>query len=394
MKTLDDIDVKDKRVLVRCDFNVPIEDGIIQDDTRIIEALSTIRELLRQGASVILMSHLGRPKGVRVEELSLKPVAMRLSELLPRDVKFSIDAVGPEVLQMSKNLKPGDVLLLENLRFYPGEKENVPEFAHSLAELADVFVQDAFGTVHRRHASMVGVPKILPCAAGRLLQKEIEFLSKGLEPEHPFVVCLGGAKLETKIPIIENMLDKADIILIGGGMAYTLLKANGRSIGKSLLDENNLSTAENILKKAESISVDLDLPTDHTVTDNINNPSKVEKIDSSDLPFDLIGVDIGIGTRQRYIQKILGAKTIVINGPMGVFENNEFAEGTRCILRAIVDATRKGASSIAGGGDTVSAIKNLGFNNEDFTHISTGGGASLKFLEGKELPGIEVLGRA
>ncbi len=394
MKTLDDIDVKDKRVLVRCDFNVPIEDGIIQDDTRIIEALSTIRELLRQGASVILMSHLGRPKGVRVEELSLKPVAMRLSELLPMDVKFSPDAIGPEVLQMSKNLKPGDVLLLENLRFYPEEKENVPEFAHSLAELADVFVQDAFGTVHRRHASMVGVPEILPCAAGRLLQKEIEFLSKGLEPEHPFVVCLGGAKLETKIPIIENMLDKADIILIGGGMAYTLLKANGKSIGKSLLDENNLPIAENILKKAESTSVDLDLPTDHTVTDNINNPSKVEKIDSSDLPFDLIGVDIGLGTRQRYIQKILGAKTIVINGPMGVFENNEFAEGTRCILRAIVDATRKGASSIAGGGDTVSAIKNLGFNNEDFTHISTGGGASLKFLEGKELPGIEVLGRA
>lgn len=391
IKTLNDLSVEGKKVLVRCDFNVPLKQGIIKDDTRIGEAIPTITELLGQGAAVILMSHLGRPDGTRVQDLSLKPVADRLSELLDRDVKFSEDAVGEKALRMSEVLNAGDVLLLENLRFYPGEEENDLEFARSLSGLADVFVQDAFGTVHRKHASMVGVPEILPSGAGKLLQKEIKFLTMGLEPEHPYVVCLGGAKLETKIPIIENMLDKADTILIGGGMAYTLLKAKGISIGKSLLDEENLSTAENILRKAEEKSIDLDIPSDHIASDSLENPGKIEKIAGSDIPDDLIGVDIGQDTQERYARKILAARTIVLNGPMGVFEVEEFAEGTRRILGAIVDATKKGASSIAGGGDTVSAIKNLGFNKEDFTHVSTGGGASLKFLEGNELPGIKVL---
>jgi phosphoglycerate kinase len=391
IKTIDEINVTGKRVLVRCDFNVPLKDGVIQDDTRIVEALPTIKALLDKGAAIILMSHLGRPKGQRVEEFSLKPVAVRLSELLSRDVQFSNEAVGAEVQAKAERMNDGDVLLMENLRYYAEEKENDPEFAKSLASLADFFVQDAFGTVHRKHASMVGVPELLPSVAGLLLQKEIKYLSKGLEPDHPFVVCLGGAKLETKIPIIESMLDKADVILVGGGMAYTLLKAKGNEIGKSLLDEENLQTAVNILKKAEEKSVDLDIPTDHVITDDFELPKEIKQTENADIPEGFMGVDIGKNTQKRYNDKILGAKTIVINGPMGVFEKSEFAEGTKSVLNAIVEATKNGAASIAGGGDTVSAIKNLGFNASGFTHISTGGGASLKFLEGKELPGIQVL---
>jgi 3-phosphoglycerate kinase len=391
IKTITDLELNGKRALVRCDFNVPLKDGIIQDDTRIREAIASIKCLLDNGAAVILMSHLGRAKGQRVPELSLKPVSQRLSELLGTEVKFSPEAVGDVAVQMASELKAGDVMLLENLRFYQGEESNDPEFAKALASLADVFVQDAFGTVHRKHASMTGVPGMLPAAAGLLLEKEIKYLSMGLEPQRPLVVCLGGAKLETKIPVIENMLDKADTILIGGGMAYTLLKAQGKSIGKSLLDEESLQTAQNILAKAQEKSVELLLPVDHIVTDDFENPTRIEKIDSIDIPDDYIGVDIGEKTRQNYSEKIVSAKTIVLNGPMGVFENREFSGGTKSVFESIVKATKETASSIAGGGDTVSAIKNLGFDPESFTHVSTGGGASLKFLEGRDLPGIKVL---
>lgn len=391
IQTIENIDFQNKRAIVRCDFNVPLKDGIIQDDTRIREAIPTIKLLLDKGASIILMSHLGRPKGKRVEEMSLRPVADRLSQLLERDIRFSTETVGEEPLSIAGSMQPGEILLLENLRFYPGEKDNDPGFADALAGLADVFVQDAFGTAHRKHASIVGVAGRLPSVSGKLLQKEIEFLSKGLNPEKPLVVCLGGAKLETKIPIIENMLEKADTILIGGGMAYTLLKAKGIQIGKSLVDEGNIQTAENILKKAENLSTDLLLPVDHVVTDNIEVPGKIEKTENQDIPEDMIGVDIGSKTQSLYKERVMDAKTIVLNGPMGVFELNEFSQGTRELLNAVTDSTSKGASSIAGGGDTVSAIKKLGFEGERFTHISTGGGASLKFLEGNELPGIQIL---
>jgi len=391
VKKLEELQVNGKKVLVRCDFNVPLKNSVIQDDTRIREALPTIKSLLNKNAAVILMSHLGRPNGTVVPELSLKPVAVRLSELLDTDVKFCPETIGSQARQMADNLKPGELMLLENLRFNSGEKENDEEFAEAIASLGDAFVQDAFGTVHRKHASICGVPGILPSAAGKLLQKEIDYLSKGLNPEHPMAVCLGGAKLETKIPVIKNMIDRADAILVGGGMAYTLLKAAGRKIGNSLLDEENLKTAEDILSQAQEKKVDLEIPEDHIITDSIEQPKKIEKTDGADIPEGMIGVDIGEKTLNKYKEKILSARTIVLNGPMGVFEEDKFAAGTRGVLEAIVEATEKGASSIAGGGDTVSAIKNLGFSIESFTHVSTGGGASLKFLEGAKLPGIEVL---
>ncbi|MBN2406303.1 MAG: phosphoglycerate kinase [Elusimicrobia bacterium] len=392
MKKIADLDVEGKKVLVRCDFNVPLKGAAVQDDTRIVEALPTIKALLERRAAVILMSHLGRPDGKAVPEYSLRPVSERLSQLLGREVKFAEDTIGDSAKKLASGLKPGEILLLENLRFNPGEEGNDPGFARSLASMGELFVQDAFGTVHRKHASMVGVPGILPSAAGLLLQKEIEYLSKGLNPERPLLVCLGGAKLETKIPIIENMLEKADTILIGGGMAYTLLKSQGKKVGRSIVDENNISTAENILKKAREKSVDLQLPSDHIATDDFKDPKKIEQTGDDEIPGDLIGVDIAAKTVDKYIKSIMKAKTIVLNGPMGVFEKDEFASGTRRILEAVIESTRKGASSIVGGGDTVSAIENLGFSKDGFSHVSTGGGASLKFLEGKALPGIKVLG--
>lgn len=391
LRTIDTLELSGKRVLVRCDFNVPLKGEFIQDDTRITEALPTINELLEKGASVILMSHLGRPKGAHAEEFSLRPVAVRLSELLGKEVLFSSEAVGPEASEKASSLESGDLLLLENLRFYPGEKSNDEEFASQLASLADIFVQDAFGTVHREHASMVGVPSLLPSAAGRLLEKEIKYLSKGLTPEHPMVLVLGGAKLETKIGVIDFMIDKADIIIIGGGMAYTILKAQGYTIGLSLFDETQMDTAYSILKKAEENNVEIVLPVDYIISDAVDNPDRIEKTQGADIPDDMMGVDIGEKTRLLFAEKIALAKTIVINGPMGIFEIEEFSGGTRAVIKAIAEATAKGASSIAGGGDTVSAINNFGYSRESFTHISTGGGASLKFLEGKELPGIKVL---
>ncbi|MFC2048764.1 phosphoglycerate kinase [Elusimicrobiota bacterium] len=390
MLKLSDLESTGKKVLVRCDFNVPLKDGIIQDDTRIVGALPTIKKLLDNRAAVILISHLGRPKGQVVPEMSLKPVADRLNELLEAEVKFCEEAIGDKATKMALELAAGEVLVLENLRFYAEEKNNDRKFAESLASLADLFVQDAFGTIHRKHASMCGVPEILVSAAGLLLEKEITFLGKALVPEKPMALILGGAKLETKIPIIENMLDKADILMIGGGMAFTLLKAKGSNIGKSLFDEDNFTRAVAIFQKAEDNNVTLFIPEDHVCASGLEDSEPVVINDNS-IPDDLMGLDIGEKTSNLYKEKILHAKTIVINGPMGVFENPAFSAGTRSVLEAIRESTENGAVSIVGGGDTVSAITNLGFDKASFTHVSTGGGASLKFLEGSELPGLKVL---
>ncbi len=391
VKYLDRLSPSGKKILIRCDFNVPIKNGCIEDDTRIREALPTIKELLAGGAAVVLMSHLGRPAGKPVKELSLSIVADRLGELIGADVKFCPETTGDKAVKMVAELKVGQVLVLENLRFDPGEKSNSDELAGKFAEYADVFVQEAFGTVHREHASIVGVPSLLPSYAGRLLQKEINYLSKALNPEYPFVVCLGGAKLETKIPVIENMMDKADIILIGGGMAYTLLKAKGNEIGDSLFDESNLETAENILKKSKKSKTSIELPADHVIADSFETPKKVENTKDEDISPGMMGVDIGEKTRKHYADKILSASTIIFNGPMGIFEKEKFSGGTEAVIKAIIEATARSASSIVGGGDTVSAIKKLGFGKDKLSHVSTGGGASLKFFEGKELPGIKIL---
>ncbi len=391
LKNLDSIDVRGKKVLVRCDFNVPLKDGKITDDTRITEALPTIRELLSKEAAVILISHLGRPGGEVDSRFSLAPVAERLGQVLDTKVDFCGEAAGEMAKRMAAALQPGSVLVLENLRFYPGEKNNDEEFSRALASFADIFVQDAFGTVHRQHASMTGVPGLLESAAGRLLEKEIKYLSMALDPQKPLVVCLGGAKIETKLGLIENMLDRADSILIGGAMAYTLLKETGAEIGNSLYDENEKTTAENILKKVKESNCELILPVDHIVADRIENPEKIEQTSDINIPSSLAGVDIGRKTAKIFEDKILGAKTVVLNGPMGVFEQKKFSEGSKTVFSAVAKATQKGAVTILGGGDTVSAVNTFKFGKKDFSHVSTGGGASLKFLEGGQLPGIEAL---
>lgn len=391
LKTLEDVNVENKKVLVRCDFNVPLEEGEITDDNRIEKALPAIKKLLSEGAAVILMSHLGRPKGEEVESLSLKPVADRLSELLDADVKFNGDITGSLAQKTADKLKPGQVYLLENLRFNSGEKGNDPDYARDLAGLADLFVQNAFGTAHRKHASMVGVPEYLDSVAGELIQKEVEFISRGLTPDKPFVTCLGGAKITSKIGVIQNMLDKADSILIGGGMTYTLLKASGVQVGSSLVDEENIETAKKILKQAEDSPAEIILPVDHVVGDDFENPREIKNIDRKEIPKGMMGMDIGQKSAEVYEEKLSSARTIVFNGPMGVFENDSFVDGTRAVLKGIKKATRSGATSILGGGDTVSAVKKLGFSESDFSHVSTGGGASLTLLEGSPLPGIEVL---
>ncbi|MGM0441303.1 MAG: phosphoglycerate kinase [Elusimicrobiota bacterium] len=391
LKTVKDVNIKGKKVLVRCDFNVPLEKGRITDDNRIKKALPAIKNLLDGGASVILMSHLGRPKGEKVDELSLKPVAGRLGELLNVDVKFNGSTTGSSAKKVASELKPGEVYLLENLRFNSGEKENDPGFARDLADLADLFVQNAFGTAHRKHASMVGVPDYLESVAGELIQKEVDYLSRGLTPDNPFVVCLGGAKIASKIGVIQNMLDKADTILIGGGMTYTLLKAKGVQVGNSLVDEDNIKTAEEILSRAKNSQAELMLPVDQVASDDFDNPQRVENIEGNRIPRDMMGMDIGPQTAKLYEEKLSAAQTVVFNGPMGVFEKDRFTGGTQAVLRGVKKATQSGGTTLLGGGDTVSAVKKFGFSESDFSHVSTGGGASLTFLEGSPLPGIEVL---
>jgi len=392
MRTLSDpgFDARGKRVLVRVDFNVPQdEDGQITDDTRIRASLPTLRELLEQDARVVLMSHLGRPKGPD-PSLSLRPVAARLQELLGRPVGFAADCVGPEAEQAAADLAPGGVLLLENLRFHPEEEADDPGFAKQLAALGDVYVDDAFGAAHRAHASTEGVTHVLPSYAGLLLEKEIEVLGATLEkPERPLVVILGGAKVKDKLGVIDNLLGKADAMLLGGGMAFTFVKAQGHEIGKSLLDEKRLDAARATLQRPEANR--LKLPVDVLAAGGLTHTGDEEIVPIDRIPPDRIAVDIGPATARAFADAVRSARTIIWNGPMGVFEVAEFAAGTRAVAHAVRDQANAGATVIVGGGDTVAALEQLGYA-EGIGHLSTGGGASLEFLEGKSLPGVAAVG--
>jgi len=389
-KTVLDVDVHGKRVLLRCDFNVPQdkETGAITSDKRIVAALPTIRYLLENGAAVICCSHLGKPKGEWKEKLSLAPVAVRLSELLGQEVVFAKDVIGEDAQKKAAALKPGQILLLENTRFHIEEEKNDPAFAKQLASFADLFVSDAFGSVHRAHASTVGVAAYLPAVSGFLVAKELEVMGGALEhPKRPFVSVLGGAKVSDKIGVIRNLLDKADTIIIGGGMAYTFLASRGGSIGKSLCESDKLDYAREMIAKAEEKGVRLLLPTDTVAAAEFSESAEPVVVDSMHIGDDLMGMDIGPKTTEAFCAAVKGAGTVVWNGPMGVFEFPNFANGTKAMARALAES---GAVTIVGGGDSAAAVEQLGFADR-MTHISTGGGASLEFLEGLELPGVACL---
>ncbi len=382
--------VAGKKVLLRCDFNVPQDKktGEITDDKRIRAALPTIRYLLDQGAAVIACSHLGRPKGEWKQELSLKPVAARLSQLLGQDVIFAADVVGEDAKAKAAGLRPGQILLLENLRFHKEEEKNDPAFAKALADLAEVYVSDAFGTVHRAHASTVGVAAYLPAYAGLLVEQELAVMGKALDnPKRPFVAILGGAKVSDKIGVIRNLLEKADTIIIGGGMAYTFLKAQGCEVGTSLLEEDKLDLARELMEKAKEKGVELLLPVDTAVHDKFENTDDFSVVPVTAIPAGSMGLDIGPETVRLFAGAIRGAGTVVWNGPMGVFEFPAFAAGTKAVAKAMAEC---GGVTIVGGGDSAAAVEQLGYADK-MTHISTGGGASLEFLEGLELPGIACL---
>ncbi|EMT38498.1 phosphoglycerate kinase [Thermoanaerobacter thermohydrosulfuricus] len=388
-KTVRDIDVAGKRVLVRVDFNVPMDENKnITDDTRIKAALPTIEYLINHNAKVILVSHLGRPKGKVNPEYSLKPVAKRLSELLGKQVIMAEDVIGDDAKTKAAALKEGEVLLLENVRFHAEEEKNDTQFAKELASLADIYVNDAFGTAHRAHASTAGVAAYLPAVSGFLIEKELTIMGEALEnPKRPFVAILGGAKVSDKIGVITNLLEKVDSLLIGGGMAYTFIKAKGYEIGKSLLEEDKIELAKELMEKAKQKGVNLMLPVDTVIAKELKSGVPYEVVDIDKMPQDQIGVDIGPKTIEEYSKVIKRAMTVVWNGPMGVFEIPEFAKGTEAIAKALSEC--KG-TTIVGGGDSAAAIEQLGYADK-VTHISTGGGASLEFLEGKVLPGIDVL---
>ena len=389
-KTIKDVDLKGKKVIVRCDFNVPMQDGAISDDTRIKAALPTIRYLLEQNAAVILMSHMGRPKGEPKMEFTLKPVADRLSEYLNLDVKFvtSPVVVDDAVREAAAALAPGEVMLLENVRFRPEETKNGAEFAKELASLAEVFVQDAFGTAHRAHSSTAGVADYLPALSGFLIEKEVKFLGSAVEdPKRPFVAIMGGAKVGDKIPVIENLITKVDTLIIGGGMAYTFYKAMGLEIGTSILDADNVGLAGDLMKKAEDAGVKMLLPVDCVVAKEFDNNSESAIVDRDQILADMMGMDIGPKTVELFRQTLADAATVVWNGPMGVFEMDNFAKGTKAVAEALADCD---AITIIGGGDSAAAVEKFGLADK-MTHISTGGGASLEFLEGKVLPGIAVI---
>ncbi len=390
--TIDDLQLKDKRVLVRVDFNVPLDKNCeITDDRRIVESLPTIKKILQDGGKLILMSHLGRPKG-KTPELSLLPVAKRLEKLLGKPIKFVNDCIGPEVEKAVSELKSGECLLLENLRFYPEEEKNDSEFAKKLANLGDIYINDAFGTAHRAHASTEGVTKyIKQCAAGYLMQKELKYLGMALsDPKRPFVAILGGAKISGKIDVIENLMDKVDALLIGGGMSFTFFKSMGKEIGKSLLEPDKIDLAKEILKQAKEKKVKFVLPVDVVVAAEAseNATTKIVGIDS--IAPDMQGLDIGPKTLDIFSAELKKAKTVVWNGPMGVFEVKKFATGTIKIAEILASLTQSGATTIVGGGDSAAAVTQAGLENK-LTHISTGGGASLEFLEGKVLPGVAAL---
>lgn len=387
--TVRDIDVKGKRVLVRVDFNVPLDaERNITDDTRIRSALPTIEYLLERGARVILASHLGRPKGQRKEEFSLAPVAKRLEELLGKPVKKLDDCIGAEVEAEVLAMKDGDVILLENLRFYKEEEANDEAFARALASLADIYVNDAFGTAHRAHASTAGVAEFVDGVAGFLMEKEIEVMGKALsQPERPFVAILGGAKVKDKVGVISNLMEKVDSLIIGGGMAYTFLKAKGLEIGDSIVDDASLGLAGELMEKAKTKGIRFLLPVDVVIADKFAEDANTKVVDIDEIPPSWQALDIGPKTRDLFAREIADAKTVVWNGPMGVFEMKPFAEGTRRIARALAELE---AVTIVGGGDSVAAVSEMGFGDK-MTHVSTGGGASLEFLEGKVLPGVAAL---
>jgi len=394
--SIDDLELKGKRVLMRVDFNVPLTPDLkVADDTRIRAALPSIKKVIEAGGMAILMSHLGRPKGQVKEEMRLRPAAVRLGELLGREVKMAPDCVGPEVEAMVAAMKPGDVLMLENLRFNKAETDNDPEFAKQLAKLGDVYVNDAFGSAHRAHASTEGVTKYFAkCAAGYLMQKELVYLSKALEsPAKPFVAIMGGAKISDKIELIENFLGRVDALLVGGGMAYTFLKARGVSVGSSLVESDKVELAAQLLQRAKAKGVELLLPTDHVVAENPESEGKAKVVDGEAVPEGLMGLDIGPKTIDLFRNKILAARTVVWNGPLGMFEKAAFAQGTMAIAKALAEATGKGAVTIVGGGDSAAAIAKAGLADK-VSHVSTGGGASLEFLSGLKLPGVEALTEA
>src|SRR3972149_3532346 len=390
--TIDDLKLKDKRVLVRVDFNVPLnEKKEVADDTRIVESLPTIKKILGEGGKAILMSHLGRPKG-KDPNLNLALVAKRLEKLLGKPVKFVDDCIGEKVEKAVSELKSGECLLLENLRFYPQEEKNDPEFAKSLAKLGDVYVNDAFGTAHRAHASTEGVTKYFKeCAAGYLMQKELKYLSMALsQPKRPFVAILGGSKISGKIDVIKNLMDKVDTLLIGGGMAFTFYKALGKEIGSSLVEMDKVELAKEILLEAGKKKVDLELPLDFVIAPEAKEDAVTKVVDKDNIPAGWKGLDIGPKTEELFKQKIEKANTVVWNGPMGVFEVEKFARGTMEVAKELAEVTRKNAVTIVGGGDSVAALVKANLEKK-MTHVSTGGGASLEFLEGKTLPGIAAL---
>ncbi len=391
--TIDDVILKGKRILVRVDFNVPLNEKLeVTDDTRIRASLPTIKKIIESGGKVILMSHLGRPKGKVREEMRLAPAAKCLSVLLKKKVTALNDCIGPEVEQAVNGMNEGDVLVLENLRFYEAEEKNDPEFAKKLAKLGDLYVNDAFGTAHRAHASTEGVTKYFDqSVAGYLMQKELQYLSLAIEnPKHPFVAILGGAKISGKIDVIQNLMGKVDALLIGGGMAYTFLKAQGISIGGSLLEEDKLAVAKEVIEKARQSKVELLLPEDHIIAKEISETAEIQQTEGAAVPDGWKGVDIGPKTILKFKNRIKAAKTIIWNGPMGIFEYDRYSRGTTALAELLAEQTAAGTITVVGGGDSVAALAKARVTDR-ITHVSTGGGASLEFLGGLKLPGVEAL---
>ncbi|MGN0486198.1 MAG: phosphoglycerate kinase [Acutalibacteraceae bacterium] len=387
-KSVEDIDVKGKKVLVRCDFNVKMEDGVITSDKRIVASLPTINYLLDHGAKLILCSHLGRPKGEFKPEFSLAPVAVRLGELLGREVKMAKDVIGESAKSLAADLKEGEVLLLENVRFHAEETKNDPEFSKALASLAEIYVNDAFGSAHRAHSSTTGVADYLPAVCGFLIRKELEYMGGALEnPKRPLVAILGGAKVSDKIGVINNLLSKVDTLIVGGGMAYTFFAALGHSVGTSICETDKIDMAKQMMEDAKAKGVNFLIPVDNKVGLEYSADTEFKTVDSDDIPDGWMGLDIGPKTEKLFADAIKGAGTVIWNGPMGVSEWANFASGTIAVATAIADS---GAISIVGGGDSAAAVQKLGFADK-MSHISTGGGASLEFLEGKELPGVAAL---
>jgi len=391
--SIDKVDLKNKRVLVRVDFNVPLDENKnVSDDLRIKASLPTIKKIIHDGGKAILMSHLGRPKGERKATLSLKPASDRLSELIGQEVKLAPDCIGSATEKLINEMQSGDVILLENLRFHKEEEKNDPDFSKELAKLGDIYINDAFGSAHRAHASTEGVTRFIKiCAAGYLMQKELDYLGTALaNPKRPYCAVLGGAKISGKIDVITNLMDKVDTLIIGGGMAFTFFKAQGKEIGKSLLESEKLELATELLEKLQSSSIKFLLPVDIVVADEFSNDSPSQTVSVDKIPSDKRGLDIGKESIKLFTDELLKSKTIIWNGPMGVFEMSNFAKGTFAVAQALANATEKGAVTVIGGGDSAAAISDAGLEDK-VSHVSTGGGASLEFLEGKVLPGVAAL---